>query len=395
MKKTTVKIAILFISLIALIAWAPNHGEAPNTGSFSISYPASGQVKSSATSIKWTTAAIADMDGDGNSEYLDQTADCVGSGGDKLDVSYVVTNIPDYGVAAYNDCGNTSVREEVELHIDEDSLVAGSSYYYNVVWLCKSAPTSGEINVSFEPATWEHDWLDKVNYSCVSTASIQNQQASMHSEFDVGFQEKVSKLIDPSNKNSQSNILYQFENGIFAYEVVRNEHGKLRVRVNVEFENPQIMEAYKNYNRDLATELASIEQSVFTVITFTSPLTINELRKLTESSGMEVVSYSMFGGLQEDAVTAIHVWPESKTVEEIPVTDGVPIVGAMAVAGIVNSSYLPALRNGEKIAFIDVLSNQIQSQVHAHLGEPIGFEQVGIPTPAWPLFTGEIQLSNK
>jgi hypothetical protein len=389
MKKTTVKIAILFISLMALVAWSPNHGEAPYTGSFSLSYPASGQVKSSATSIKWTTAAINDMDGDGNSEYLDQTADCVGSGGDKLDVSYVVTNIPDHGVAAYNDCGNSSIREEVELHIDEDSLVAGASYYYNVVWLCKVAPTSGEINVSFEPAPWDHDWLDKVNYSCSSTASIQSQQALMRSALDVGLQEEESKPA-VSTKNGRSDIIHQFENGIFAYEVVRNEHGKLRVRVNVEFEDPQILEAYENYNRDLAIELASKEQPVLTVITFASPLTVGELRELTESLGMEVVSYSIFGSSQEDDITTIHVWPQSKTVEEIPVIDGVTMDGVMTVTGIVDSSSLPVLSASEEVALIDVIGNQIQSQVQSDLGEFIELGQLGIPTPAWSLIAGEI-----
>ena len=390
MRKTTIKIAILFISLMALVAWSPNHGEAPYTGSFSLSYPASGQVKSSATSIKWSTAAINDMDGDGNSEYLDQTADCVGSGGDKLDVSYVVTNIPDHGVYSYNDCGNSFIREEVELHIDEDSLVAGASYYYNVVWLCKVAPTSGEINITYEPAPWSHDWLDKVNYSCSSTASIQSQQALMDANSILQTEEGNTQSV-PTTKNGRPDIIHQFENGIFAYEVVRNEYGKLRVRVNVEFEDPQIFKAYEDYNENLAAELASQEQPVSVVITFASPLTVGELGELTERLGMEVVSYSILGSSQENETTSVHVWPQSKMVEEIPAIDGVDMDGVMTVTGIVNSSSLSTLNASEKVAFTDVIANQIQSQVQSDLGKFIGFDQMGIPTPAWSLFTGEVQ----
>ena len=139
MRKSTIRVGILLIVMLALVAWQPNNNEAPYTGSYSVSYPTSGEVRSNATSVKWTSTAISNMDGDVNAEYLDQTADCTTDSpeGDKLYPLYVTTNIPDRGVSRTT-IVETAPGGRVSMkrlsYINEDSLTAGTSYYYNITW---------------------------------------------------------------------------------------------------------------------------------------------------------------------------------------------------------------------------------------------------------------------
>lgn len=65
---------------------------------------------------------------------LDMTADCAGTPGDRLGASYVSTSIPNWGVQIKNDCGQSSVREEVDLHIWTATLWAETPYYYRVYY---------------------------------------------------------------------------------------------------------------------------------------------------------------------------------------------------------------------------------------------------------------------
>jgi len=382
--------------MLALVAWQPNNNEAPYTGSYSVSYPTSGEVRSNATSVKWTSTAISNMDGDVNAEYLDQTADCTTDSpeGDKLYPLYVTTNIPDRGVSPYNDCGNSagrpSVNEEVELHINEDSLTAGTSYYYNITWGCNGAPLSGDVNITFETGI-DHDWLDKISYSCSSVrpSSISQIQSSEFSSWSGMVTTQHSASFSPGTQRTTSNLdeaVQEIEREHFAYEVVRTEAGNIRVRVDVEFENPQAFEAYRQYNRHLATQLAAHSRPTQVVLTFSSPLRAEEAQQLVEGAGVKVLAYGAFGTTEDGEIVATYVWPRTDKIQFLPAIDGVTTAGVMTITGIVDSSQIRVLENNSRVVLADVIANQIQQEVALSLDEPVELDQVGMPNPAWQIF---------
>lgn len=405
MRKSTIRVGILLIVMLALAAWQPNNNEAPYTGSYSVSYPTSGEVRSNATSIKWTSTAISNMDGDVNAEYLDQTADCTTDSpeGDKLYPLYVTTNIPDRGVYSYNDCGNSagrpSVNEEVELHINEDSLSAGTSYYYNITWGCNGAPLSGDVNISYETGL-AHDWLDKISYSCSSARSsstnqVQLSEISSSSEM-VTTQHSASFSPEAQRTtNYLEEVVQEIEREHFAYEVVRTEAGDVRVRADVEFEDPYAFEAYRQYNRNLATQLVTHDRPMQVVLTFSSPLGTEEAQQLVEGAGVKVLVYGAFGTTQDGEIIATYVWPRTDKIEFLPAIEGVAQAGIMTITGIVDSSQIRVLESNSRVVLADVVGNQIQQEVVSSLDETVELEQVGMPNPAWQIFADDTWHSSR
>lgn len=117
------------------------------------------------SSMTWSQAGVNSARG--YLLYFDWTADCDAAvpEPDQLHSNAQLTNIPNYGAARYNDCGASSSLEEIELDINEGSLVAGTSYYWQVFWnATKTGSVDGEINISMERGII-HDWLEKEQYS--------------------------------------------------------------------------------------------------------------------------------------------------------------------------------------------------------------------------------------
>ena len=105
-----------------------------------------------------------------------------------------------------------------------------------------------------------------------------------------------SASFSPGTQRTTSNLdeaVQEIEREHFAYEVVRTEAGNIRVRVDVEFENPQAFEAYRQYNRHLATQLAAHSRPT-QVVTFSSPLRAEEAQQLVEGAGVKVLAYGAF-----------------------------------------------------------------------------------------------------
>lgn len=140
-KKFTKAFAFLVICLVGTTitvfaaAWG-NHPEAPYQGQY-IYWTTSGPgVVSYAYGMKWTQDAIDDMKWDGNTEVLDQTADCTNDspGGDRLHTQSSSSNIPNTGINGYNDCGVYQWFEESELKINPHSLNTSTQYWQSVNW---------------------------------------------------------------------------------------------------------------------------------------------------------------------------------------------------------------------------------------------------------------------
>lgn len=74
--------------------------------------------------------------------------------------------VPNSGVQVWNDCGNFSVKEEVDLKINKASIQAESPYYYQVHYKKYQYSVNGAINLSYQrDNSPTHDHLDKVLYS--------------------------------------------------------------------------------------------------------------------------------------------------------------------------------------------------------------------------------------
>ncbi|MCL4826024.1 MAG: hypothetical protein KJZ95_01580 [Caldilinea sp.] len=158
--------ALLILASVAFAAWAPNFSSAPYTGSFSLSTTSDAQV-GFAQYIKWNSSGRLALQSDANPQ-LDMTADCTvdNPGGDRLGYSVFYTNIPNSGVQVWNDCGNLSVKEEVDLKINKASIQAESPYYYQVHYKKYQYSVNGAINLSYQrDNSPTHDHLDKVLYS--------------------------------------------------------------------------------------------------------------------------------------------------------------------------------------------------------------------------------------
>lgn len=346
-------------------------------------------IVSYAYGMKWTQDAIDDMKWDGNTEVLDQTADCTDDSpaGDKLHTQSSSSNIPNTGINVYNDCGVYQWFEESELKINPYSLNTSTQYWQSVTWQCVNAGVSGDLNITFEAAPWHHTgWLDKESYSCgYSFASFGN-------EIDD---------VDRSTTQNEPILLREVDNGIFSYRVIRKSDGNLRVYSDVDFMDPQIFKAYKVENERLLNTILSEKaenDTILVIVTFNSPLTVEEAQSLTKNARMEVLSYSVFGH-QENDIVSTYMFPQSRTIEDTiqmkthlenigeVVNDGV-----MTIMGYVDGSGLQLLDSYQNVALLDTVASRIQSEIR-DLDGAVDLQQFAIPNPAWHIYAGEISTT--
>ena len=162
---TMLAVALLLIAVVTVLAWSPDFASSPYTGNF-WKYETSNNWVGVADWIKWNSYGVHAMSFD-DYPRLDMTADCVsGSSGDKLDYIVAYTNIPNWGVSVWSDCGYPWIREEVEVYINKNyAVVAERAYYYQVHYAKKQHFVSGEVNLTYQRDNQPtHDWLDKETY---------------------------------------------------------------------------------------------------------------------------------------------------------------------------------------------------------------------------------------
>lgn len=385
---------LLIIALVALalVAWEPSITESPYTGTYSREYVSSDVVISKARQVKWNTAGISRIRANFWDEFFDQTADCTvnSPNGDKLIPLSYSSNIPNWGVWAYNDCGGPlpDVNEEVELHQNSLATVAEQAYYYDIRWRCNGA-VSGEINTTYElGAIGAKDWLDKVTYSrttgvCGAASSSLSGELTNQSAFQPSTEGKDSPPIPqetPLLSGDGPEELYQ-------YRVVETPHGKIRIRVHVNFHDPLVFERYRALNSRLAESLMGTHEPVRVTMTFVSPHPVNAVAALLARSELTVLSYGATGRDELGDQVSVFIWPESAAVEPFPPLEGVTLDGIMVVTGLVKptSDGLGLLTRDPRIALLDVLATVLKQDVEAELGKPIDVLQIHIPTPFWDI----------
>lgn len=153
----------------AVAAWEPSFSASPYWGTQSISYPDS--LVYVAETMKWSSSQLVQWGIDGPA-WLDNTAQCP-NGNDQLDIYDMLTNIPNVGWNAKNDCGSGSYLEESELGVAHPSnITAEATYYFDTKFSRVAAsPASGDVDISMQQwfiaiSTMYWDWLEVDTYSC-------------------------------------------------------------------------------------------------------------------------------------------------------------------------------------------------------------------------------------
>lgn len=393
MHRRIAHLSIAVIVALSLVAWVQPLLEAPYTGTFYSSSRSNG-IRTNARSVKWDSAGVYYMQQNGwGDAYYDQTADCTANSpqGDKMRADYVVTSTPNYGAFAYDDCDGPlpNGNEEIELTINDLSVVAQTSYQYDVVWRCKAASVSGEINITFELGAWgPKGWQDKVTYNlgnCQGPFPTVAQEAFLLSPTSTDSSLQPPEIISTVTGSGET----------VQYQALRTSQGTLRARAQVNFIDEDRFRAYREFNVNMATTLQAevANAPVLSVVTFAAPLAVDEVRALAELAGLEVISYGAFGTNTSGEQVSVYVWPETQTVEELPAIRGIKLKGIMTITALVKpeASGLGMLLSDKRITLVDVSANQIKAKVEAELGESIEVTQIGVPNPAWLIIAGTIK----
>jgi hypothetical protein len=110
---------------------------------------------------------------------------------------------------------------------------------------------------------------------------------------------------------------------------------------------------------------------------------------------MEVFSYGAFSWTHENEVKSIYLWPPSKSVEAFPTVENVSGDSILTVSGLVDGSRMSMLLSDERILLVDLIANQIHTQLASRYGEAVPLDHIGVPTPAWLVFTESIVIPDQ
>lgn len=401
--KTRMTGVLLIILVIISLAWQqyPNTPEVPYTGVYSKASIYQG-IETRARTVKWNANGVWWMQHNVWAEVFDQTADCTVNSpmGDKLIPNYVSTNIPLNGQPlAYDDCDgpNPNVNEELEISLNSNSIVAESTYTFDVGWLCNASNINGEVNVTFEmDLAGGKYWLDKKTYnitSCLALAPDSRQTQDQPGLIKV----EGAKMANVSEPNPQrgNRLLWSAQDptNTYTYYVIKTDQGKTRVRVQVNFHVPGVFERYRELNAALLNMPQGINQPTKAVVTFVSPISTVEAQELVKQTGMTVLAYGASGRDAPGRLFFVYIFPQSQAIEGIPSIDGVQVNGIMLLTGMVgrNTDTLASLARNPQVALVDVIYDTIKRDVEAKLGHPIEWSQIGVTDPAWYIAGGEIK----
>jgi hypothetical protein len=340
--------------------------------------------ESGANNIKWSHYGKWYMEQYDTDPKLDMTADCSENSpqGDKLDVAYISTSIPNWWVQIKNDCGQSSVREEVDLHIWTGSLWAETPYYYRV-WYRIQSGGYGEVNLTYQrespPPRW--DWLDKVTYwapYAKGSAGADGENCSTTS-----CQESKSEVPLPRWNHGD----------LYSYAVEQAADGTVDVTVWINFDDMDVHARYVEANKALAERLiAGKKGRVPVTVTFLRPLPLSETKAIIEASGMQVTAVGLDAVDKQGAKTTIVGIPRSGQFLDEPELSqvvlqpgGYTLKGAVVLSGEMEATEegLGRLLNHEGIYLVDVTAAEVRELVAAQLSKAGSDISVFTPSPHW------------
>jgi hypothetical protein len=124
------------------------------------------------------------------------------------------------------------------------------------------------------------------------------------------------------------------------------------------------------------------------------PISIDDARTLVDDKKLQILSYGAFGTDYAGLPVSLYVWPETQKIESLPSAEEVNLKGIMTITTLVKPevSNLEALLADERIILVDFISTLVKEKIEAETGELIDVTQIGVPNPAWFLFTGELRM---
>lgn len=392
-------IVTIILTSVAVYAWSPDMASAPYSGEFN-KVPISNGIETRADNIKWSVSGRGSMIYEwyqGIGHVLDQTADCTvnSSEGDKLFVRYGMWNIPNSQVFAYNDCddnhGWPNVNEETELKIyNPPAIVAEQPYHFYIGWGYNTTGVSGEVNISFEHdgSPWGHDWLDKVEYSIPGSSSSPSERSWSALLKDWRDEEHCPPLVLLEKVSAA---------GLYTLRVVKTCSNEPRVDIDVDLDNPAVLDGYRQHNIQVATNLIvqNRGEEVEVALTFNRPLSVVDVRRIVEGSSLSIHSYIAVGRYPNNDPVMLSEWlyTDNNTIDGMELqhilrSNGARLEGIVTVYGgvMATDGGLGKLLNNSEIFLVDVIAKEVQLQVREELGlTESNSLQISVPAPFWQL----------
>jgi hypothetical protein len=341
--------------------------------------------------VVWDAAGVNEIRNNSYFEEYDQTADCVNSPkvGDKLGVNYTVTTLPNSGVFAYDDCDGPgpNVNEEVEVALNSNSVVAGTNYQYDIIWICNGTNISGEVNVTFEYSNIYRDHNTNTQYWgwCGGSARVANPGSGSAPENWNG-----NQLTSP--KHVTIHDTGQAENGL-RYEVLRTSSGRLRARSRADFSSSSEFQDYRQFNTELLASLkGKMDSPILAVVTMREAISADDLAVIADQADLQIISYGILGANSDGQQVSVYVWPTETQGLIFPTEENIRYQGIYTFVALVRLTTIDTLLLDPNVVLVDVSANQIRDEILAKLGEPIDVTQIGIPNPAWYFMSGELTL---
>jgi hypothetical protein len=177
------------------------------------------------------------------------------------------------------------------------------------------------------------------------------------------------------------------------YTVEQRQNGNLRVRVQVDIEDREVREQYVNQQHQYALKLAeSIADRIPIQVTFSQPLSIEELRILSNKVGLLVEHLTLELRDTENGLHTGAVLIDDPDVFDLakfpsdPEGYDLKIIGVMVVRGTAEAFNLDDLVEDPKVYVVDVmpylLTIELAKQYSVTSAEQI---QVDVPSPHWNL----------
>jgi len=196
---------------------------------------------------------------------------------------------------------------------------------------------------------------------------------------------------------SMPRAMRAMDGGLWRYSVERNHNtGAVLAKISVDFADPSVAIAYKQLNQQYASSMIrkSLDQvqDVDVTLTFTSPLSWEDIVAIREETGLSIQLYT-FAALNEKgekgSLTGVAEKDSSVDMRkaiEIITSQGYRLQGVMMVRGKIPNTPdgLGKLMTDKRIYLIDLMANRVREDLleRGNLGDGL---YVHTPSPFWDM----------
>lgn len=338
----------------------PVDDETPCEGSLS-TYAASQDRLRTTAYFRWNTDEIDAMrDDNNNNEYMDITPYRCG-----LEVYEISTNLPNHGTATYKD--GCRKKKEAEVHLRPESIYADQLYLFQTRYNCRSAGV-WEVAVTFEhDAPTGRDWLSDTQDNCQNSRSANKQTSS-----------------------GTSQMIMSKDNQEYSYKIFEG-NGEYDVAVNINFDYNNLSKHMGENTTPLSRKSSKTFETGMVVITFQTPLTVEQANSFVERTGIEILDYGLFGKNENDTIS-VYRFPDSDNALSFDNTwesgEGhvYDVDGIMTIRGVINLQSMNVLESDSNILLLDTTGIEVQTEIYDELGITVNPEDISLSNPAWQVY---------